>query len=136
MSCFSVCCIALSVYLPYPSVQSRLSCFPVTTTPGYLSVSQQPSPGGYVAVVENCPLSTVCVLPLAQLESHPMICSVYLQGAVAAFSTVLVLTLLSRRSQHPVKNKLFTTVLDSSINSWDSWFIFNLRKNKHLLLHE
>ncbi len=23
----------------------------------------------------------------------------------------------------------------SSINSWDSWFIFNLRKNKHLLLH-
>ncbi len=25
---------------------------------------------------------------------------------------------------------------DSSKNSWDSWFIFNLRKNKHLLLCE
>jgi hypothetical protein len=24
----------------------------------------------------------------------------------------------------------------SSSNSWDSWFIFNLRKNKHLLLHD
>ncbi len=31
---------------------------------------------------------------------------------------------------------LFTTVPDSSINSWDSWFIFNLQKNKHLLLYE
>jgi hypothetical protein len=26
------------------------------------------------------------------------------------------------------------TVPESSINSWVSWFIFNLRKNKHLLL--
>ncbi len=25
---------------------------------------------------------------------------------------------------------------DSSVNSWDSWFIFNLQKNKLLLLHE
>ncbi len=31
---------------------------------------------------------------------------------------------------------LFATVPESSINLWDSWFIFNLRKNKHLLLHE
>ncbi len=31
---------------------------------------------------------------------------------------------------------VFATVPDSSINSWDSWFIFSLRKNKHLLLHE
>jgi hypothetical protein len=31
---------------------------------------------------------------------------------------------------------LFATVPGSSINSWDSWFIFNLRKNKHLLLHD
>jgi hypothetical protein len=31
---------------------------------------------------------------------------------------------------------LFVTVPGSSINSWDSWFIFNLRKNKHLLLHD
>ncbi len=31
---------------------------------------------------------------------------------------------------------MFVTVPDSSINSWDSWIIFNLRKNKHLLLHE
>ncbi len=30
---------------------------------------------------------------------------------------------------------LFATVPGSSINSWDSWFIFNLGKNKHLLLH-
>ncbi len=30
----------------------------------------------------------------------------------------------------------FATVPDSSINSRESWFIFNLRKNKHLLLHE
>ncbi len=28
---------------------------------------------------------------------------------------------------------LFATVPESSINSWDSWFIFNLRKNKQLL---
>jgi hypothetical protein len=31
---------------------------------------------------------------------------------------------------------LFATVPGSSINSWDSRFIFNLRKNKHLLLHD
>ncbi len=31
---------------------------------------------------------------------------------------------------------VFATVPNSSINSWDSWFIFNLQKNKHLLLHE
>jgi hypothetical protein len=31
---------------------------------------------------------------------------------------------------------LFAAVPGSSINSWDSWFIFNLRKNKHLLLHD
>jgi hypothetical protein len=31
---------------------------------------------------------------------------------------------------------MYATVPDSSINSWDSWFIFNLRKNKHLLLYE
>jgi hypothetical protein len=31
---------------------------------------------------------------------------------------------------------VFATVPDSSINSWDSSFIFNLQKNKHLLLHE
>jgi hypothetical protein len=30
---------------------------------------------------------------------------------------------------------LFVTVPGSSINSYDSWFIFNLWKNKHLLLH-
>jgi hypothetical protein len=65
-----------------------------------------------------------------------LICSVHLQGAVAAFFAVSFLPFLSRRSQRPVKNKLFATVSDSSINSWDSWFIFNLRKNKHLLLHE
>ncbi len=29
--------------------------------------------------------------------------------------------------------ELFATVPDSSINSWESWCIFNLRKNKHLL---
>jgi hypothetical protein len=34
------------------------------------------------------------------------------------------------------RNELFATVPDSSINSWDSWFIFNLLENKHLLLHE
>ncbi len=31
---------------------------------------------------------------------------------------------------------MFVTVPGSSINSWDSWFIFNLPKNKHLLLHD
>ncbi len=30
---------------------------------------------------------------------------------------------------------LFATMPGSSVNSWDSWFIFNLRKNKHLLWH-
>ncbi len=65
-----------------------------------------------------------------------LICSVHLWDVVAAFSTVLILPLLSRRSQRPVKKKLFATVPDSSINSWDSWFIFILWKNKHLLLHE
>jgi hypothetical protein len=32
--------------------------------------------------------------------------------------------------------KVFTTVPESSVNSWDSWFIYNLQKNKHLLLHD
>ncbi len=30
---------------------------------------------------------------------------------------------------------VFATVRESSINPWDSWFIFDLRKNKQLLLH-
>jgi hypothetical protein len=37
---------------------------------------------------------------------------------------------------HSPPTLLFATAPDSSINSWDSWFIFNLRKHKHLLLHE
>ncbi len=35
---------------------------------------------------------------------------------------------VTRSTKGSVKNKLFTTVPDSRINSWESWFIFNRRK--------
>jgi hypothetical protein len=49
----------------------------------------------------------------------------FVYGAVSVLLPSRVIAQICQRS---VKNKLFATVPDSSINSWESWFIFNLQK--------
>jgi hypothetical protein len=61
------------------------------------------------------PLASFCLLPYLSMKQ---------------FSSIF-LPLSSRRhrsTKGSVKNKLFATVPDSRINSWESWFIFNQRK--------
>ncbi len=53
---------------------------------------------------------------------------------MSVFSDFLSFMFLYLLSMHCMY--VFATVPGSIVNSWDSWFIFNLRKNKHLLLHD
>jgi hypothetical protein len=52
------------------------------------------------------------------------------------FNLIFFGGIISQKYIYILKSALFAMVPGSSINSWDSWFIFNLRKNKHLLLHD
>ncbi len=59
------------------------------------------------------PLASFCLLPYLSMKQ---------------FSSIFLPLSSTRSTKGSVKNKLFVTVPDSRINSWESWFIFNLRK--------
>ncbi len=133
------CLVSLSIVLPvfvylslsFPCRVELGQSFLTSPTLGYLSIPRKPVPGNSVPFCREFfdLFLTMCVLPRARLNDpvRPVF-SVHLVCTAAAFSTAGLALPFLARFKHPVKNKLFATVLGSSINSWDSWFIFNLWK--------
>jgi hypothetical protein len=112
--------------------RSWIDPVPISPFLGYLYDSCTPISLGIASCLLRIfnPFSTVCVMPTARLNVsfRPVLfCSPYVCRCRLVRGAGLALPFLAV-VQHPVKNKLFATVPESSINSWDSWFIFNLRK--------